>query len=109
MTGVTILNPDCSVVIVEGGPKSQRKFKRLMVNRIKWEEDTIEYEDVSTRRLKDLENSTKNYGFETLKADCSTLEILTKITFSGQLLSFGLGRRDTRSIFRYNDIQVMHN
>lgn len=50
MTGVTILNPDCSVVIVEGGPKSQRKFKRLMVNRIKWEEDTIEYEDVSTRR-----------------------------------------------------------
>ena len=48
MTGVTILNPDCSVVIVEGGPKSQRKFKRLMVNRIKWEEDTIEYEDVST-------------------------------------------------------------
>ena len=55
MTGVTILNPDCSVVIVEGGPKSQRKFKRLMVNRIKWEEDTIEYEDVSTRSLKNLD------------------------------------------------------
>ena len=72
MTGVTILNPDCSVVIVEGGPKSQRKFKRLMVNRIKWEEDTIEYEDVSTRSLMDLENSTKNYGCETLKAYSST-------------------------------------
>ena len=46
MTGITILNPDCSVVIVEGGPKSQRKFRRLMINRIKWSEDTIEYEDV---------------------------------------------------------------
>lgn len=45
MTGITILNPDCSVVIVEGGPKSQRKFRRLMINRIKWSEDTIEYED----------------------------------------------------------------
>ena len=54
MTGVTILNPDCSVVIVEGGPKSQRKFKRLMVNRIKWEEDTIEYEDVSNQSLDDF-------------------------------------------------------
>ena len=47
MTGVTILNPECSVVLVEGGPKSQRKFRRLMQNRIKWEEDTLEYEDVS--------------------------------------------------------------
>ena len=47
VTGVTILNPECSVVIVEGGPKSQRKFRRLMQNRIKWEEDTLEYEDVS--------------------------------------------------------------
>jgi len=103
MTGVTILNPDCSVVIVEGGPKSQRKFKRLMVNRIKWEEDTIEYEDVSEI------NSTENYDFEIFEAEGSTLKIHTKITFSGQLLSFGLGRRDTRSIFRYNDIQVMHN
>ena len=47
MSGVTILNPECSVVIVEGGPKAQRKFRRLMQNRIKWEEDTLEYEDVS--------------------------------------------------------------
>ena len=108
MTGVTILNPDCSVVLVEGGPKSQRKFKRLMVNRIKWEEDTIEYEDVSTRSLN--LDSTKNYGFETFKAQCSTLQNHSyKITISGQLLSCSLGRRDTRSIFRHNDIQVMHN
>ena len=103
MTGVTILNPDCSVVIVEGGPKSQRKFKRLMVNRIKWEEDTIEYEDVSKII------STENYGFEIFEAEGSTLENHNKLPFSGQLLSFGLGRRNTRSIFRYNDIQVMHN
>ena len=51
MSGVTILNPECSVVIVEGGPKAQRKFRRLMQNRIKWEEDTLEYEDVSFYRF----------------------------------------------------------
>ena len=42
MTGATILNRDCSMVVVEGGPKSQRKFKRLMMNRINWKEDTLE-------------------------------------------------------------------
>ena len=48
MTGAVVLNKDCSIVAVEGGPKSQRKFKRLMMHRIKWAEDTIEYEDVSS-------------------------------------------------------------
>ena len=30
------------LVIVEGGPKSQKKFKRLMMNRIKWDEGTAQ-------------------------------------------------------------------
>ena len=47
MTGAVILNKECSIVVAEGGPKSQRKFKRLLLNRIKWAEDTIEYDDVS--------------------------------------------------------------
>lgn len=51
MTGATVLNRDCSMVVVEGGPKSQRKFKRLMMNRINWKEDTLEYDDVSSDNL----------------------------------------------------------
>lgn len=47
MTGTVILNKECSILVAEGGPKSQRKFKRLLMNRIKWAEDTLEYEDVS--------------------------------------------------------------
>ncbi|XP_041356451.1 U4/U6 small nuclear ribonucleoprotein Prp3-like [Gigantopelta aegis] len=39
MTGFVVLYKDCNVVVVEGGPKQQRKFKRLMLNRIKWSED----------------------------------------------------------------------
>ncbi|XP_076809565.1 U4/U6 small nuclear ribonucleoprotein Prp3-like [Clavelina lepadiformis] len=39
MTGCTVLHPDINVVVVEGGPKAQRKFKRLMLVRIKWDED----------------------------------------------------------------------
>ncbi|KAL8614954.1 hypothetical protein ACOMHN_049105 [Nucella lapillus] len=38
MTGFVVLYRDCNVVVVEGGPKQQRKFKRLMLHRIKWNE-----------------------------------------------------------------------
>ncbi|XP_047114545.1 U4/U6 small nuclear ribonucleoprotein Prp3 [Schistocerca piceifrons] len=41
MTGCVVLFKDCNVVVVEGGAKQQKKYKRLMLNRIKWEEDTV--------------------------------------------------------------------
>uniref|UniRef100_A0A1B6G9V8 U4/U6 small nuclear ribonucleoprotein Prp3 n=1 Tax=Cuerna arida TaxID=1464854 RepID=A0A1B6G9V8_9HEMI len=41
MTGCVVMFKDCNVVVVEGGPKQQSKFKRLMMHRIKWEEDTL--------------------------------------------------------------------
>uniref|UniRef100_A0A8D0G4A5 U4/U6 small nuclear ribonucleoprotein Prp3 n=1 Tax=Sphenodon punctatus TaxID=8508 RepID=A0A8D0G4A5_SPHPU len=40
LTGVVILHKDVNVVVVEGGPKAQKKFKRLMLHRIKWDEQT---------------------------------------------------------------------
>lgn len=41
MTGCAVLFKDVNVVIVEGGPKQQKKYKRLMLNRIRWEEDLV--------------------------------------------------------------------
>ena len=38
-TGLMLLAKDNNIVIVEGGPKGLRKFKRLMMVRIKWNED----------------------------------------------------------------------
>uniref|UniRef100_A0A1Q3EWJ2 Putative u4/u6 small nuclear ribonucleoprotein n=1 Tax=Culex tarsalis TaxID=7177 RepID=A0A1Q3EWJ2_CULTA len=45
MTGVCILFRDCCVVVVEGGPKQQKKYRRLMLHRIKWEEDLVKNAD----------------------------------------------------------------
>ncbi|XP_022908183.1 U4/U6 small nuclear ribonucleoprotein Prp3 [Onthophagus taurus] len=45
MTGCVLMYPDCCVVVVEGGPKQQKKYKRLMLHRIKWEEDTVKDPD----------------------------------------------------------------
>lgn len=45
MTGVVVLIRDFCVVVVEGGPKQQKKYKRLMQTRIKWEEDMVKNAD----------------------------------------------------------------
>uniref|UniRef100_A0A182JR22 Uncharacterized protein n=1 Tax=Anopheles christyi TaxID=43041 RepID=A0A182JR22_9DIPT len=45
LTGACVLFRDCSVVVVEGGPKQQKKYRRLMLHRIKWEEDLVRNAD----------------------------------------------------------------
>ncbi|XP_058128595.1 U4/U6 small nuclear ribonucleoprotein Prp3 isoform X1 [Anopheles coustani] len=45
LTGVCVLFRDCCVVVVEGGPKQQKKYRRLMLHRIKWEEDLVKNAD----------------------------------------------------------------
>ncbi|CAL8071137.1 unnamed protein product [Calicophoron daubneyi] len=49
MTGLVALNPDCNVVVVEGGPRQQRKFERLMLHRIKWHEGKRATTSTTTR------------------------------------------------------------
>ncbi|XP_022644117.1 U4/U6 small nuclear ribonucleoprotein Prp3-like isoform X2 [Varroa jacobsoni] len=41
MTGCVLLFRNVNLVVVEGGPKQQAKFKKLMLNRIKWAEDQV--------------------------------------------------------------------
>ncbi len=38
---------DVNVVVVEGGPKAQKKYKQLMMNRIKWDEESYTDKDGS--------------------------------------------------------------
>lgn len=52
MTGIVLLYKTTNVVIVEGGPKQQRKFKRLMLNRIKWNESVLKKAAVADGKLK---------------------------------------------------------
>lgn len=49
MTGVLILYKDINVVVVEGGPKQQRKFKHLILDRIHWAEDPLVAHDGSDK------------------------------------------------------------
>ena len=42
LLGAALVLKTMNLVIVEGGPKAQKKFKRLMMHRIKWEEDEVD-------------------------------------------------------------------
>lgn len=41
LTGIVILHPEMNLVIVEGGTHSITAYKKLMLNRIKWSENTL--------------------------------------------------------------------
>uniref|UniRef100_A0A3Q3GP01 U4/U6 small nuclear ribonucleoprotein Prp3 n=1 Tax=Labrus bergylta TaxID=56723 RepID=A0A3Q3GP01_9LABR len=45
LTGTVVLHRDVNLVVVEGGPKSQKKFKKLMMHRIKWVEHNSKRDD----------------------------------------------------------------
>ncbi|KAL2084714.1 hypothetical protein ACEWY4_020232 [Coilia grayii] len=48
LTGTVVLHKDVNIVVVEGGPKSQKKFKRLMLHRIKWDEGNSKRDEVDS-------------------------------------------------------------
>ncbi|KAK5124425.1 hypothetical protein LTR85_001642 [Meristemomyces frigidus] len=41
LTGMVVLHPEMNLVIVEGGVHSIKAYKKLMLNRIKWAENTL--------------------------------------------------------------------
>lgn len=53
MTGIILLYKDINVIVVEGGPKQQKKFKRLMLNRINWSE----YDDCHDDKINDQQDA----------------------------------------------------
>jgi len=70
MTGTVLLYQDVNIVVVEGGPKQQKKYKQLMLRRIKWNED--KYTDKDGTELENKaelvwEGQTKQRNFGDMK------------------------------------------
>jgi U4/U6 small nuclear ribonucleoprotein PRP3 len=55
LTGITLLNPDFNLVVVEGAPKDVLRYKKLMMRRIQWTEAApIREQDEGVKELPDL-------------------------------------------------------
>jgi U4/U6 small nuclear ribonucleoprotein PRP3 len=53
LQGVTIFNPDLNLVIIEGGAFSVNKYKKLMLQRIKWQENGLPTETQAEKQASD--------------------------------------------------------
>uniref|UniRef100_A0AC34F7S9 U4/U6 small nuclear ribonucleoprotein Prp3 n=1 Tax=Panagrolaimus sp. ES5 TaxID=591445 RepID=A0AC34F7S9_9BILA len=67
MTGVMVIYKDINLIVVEGGPKQQKFYKNLMLNRIKWSEEIIGQEKKKKvvdddDEDDDDENAAKNFN-----------------------------------------------
>jgi len=70
MTGTVVLYQDVNIIVVEGGPKQQKKFRALILRRIKWSEDTYTDKDgTEHQNLAELvwEGQTKQRAFGDMK------------------------------------------
>jgi len=59
---------ECNVIVVEGGPKQQKKYRRLILHRIKWDEDMVKDKDgVPNKCVLVWEGTTKERTFQDFK------------------------------------------
>ena len=68
---------DCNVVVVEGGPKQLAKYERLMMHRIKWEEDIVkdnDGNDVENKCIQVWKGMTKQRHFGEMKFKVCPIE-----------------------------------
>ncbi|XP_050411583.1 U4/U6 small nuclear ribonucleoprotein Prp3 [Patella vulgata] len=92
MTGIVILYRDCNAIVIEGGPKQQRKFKRLMLHRIKWQDDKKRSKDNDDNDQEDEEDkvnkcvlvwegTTKSRNFSEIKFKACPTETFAREQF----------------------------
>ncbi|KAM7539693.1 hypothetical protein Aperf_G00000023470 [Anoplocephala perfoliata] len=87
MTGLVAMHSDCNVVVVEGGLKQQRRFKRLMLNRIKWLENkrgVVDAEAASSSTSSCTlvwEGTVKNRAFENMQVKLCPTELFARELF----------------------------
>ncbi|KAH0956150.1 hypothetical protein HN011_001978 [Eciton burchellii] len=84
LTGCVMLFRDCNVVVVEGGAKQLTKYKRLMMHRIKWEEDVVkdnDGNDVTNKCVLVWEGTTKQRHFGEIKFKVCPIEKMAREHF----------------------------
>ncbi|XP_051157626.1 U4/U6 small nuclear ribonucleoprotein Prp3 isoform X2 [Leptopilina boulardi] len=84
LTGCVMLFRDCNVVVVEGGAKQLSKYKRLMLHRIKWEEDIVkdtDGNDVPNKCVLVWEGTSKSRHFNDVKFKVCPIEKMAREHF----------------------------
>ncbi|KAK0086294.1 hypothetical protein PV325_001839 [Microctonus aethiopoides] len=84
LTGCVMLFRDCNVIVVEGGAKQLRHYHRLMMNRIKWEEDIVkdnDGNDVANKCILIWQGTSKQRHFNDIKFKVCPIEKMAREYF----------------------------
>jgi len=76
LTGCCINGPNFILVVVEGGPKGLKRYKKLMLRRIKW---NIEDEEGTNKEKSETEPIPENQEAEPNKSNHPPTETVTKM------------------------------
>jgi len=110
MTGVVILYRNVNVIVVEGGPKQQKKFKRLMLHRIRWSEEeaskdgTESSEKIENKCLLVWEGTSKSRAFSDFKFKLSPNESFARELFKNHEVEHYWDLAYSMSILDSNDL-----
>ncbi|KAF2772597.1 PRP3-domain-containing protein [Teratosphaeria nubilosa] len=90
LTGIVILHPEMNLIIVEGGAHSMAAYKKLMLNRIKWSENTLPLSNSNgpSTFIGANDGTSKGQGSEANKA----AQWLSPVDERGQLKDLGANR-----------------
>ncbi|KRZ95414.1 U4/U6 small nuclear ribonucleoprotein Prp3 [Trichinella sp. T8] len=109
MTGTVVLHKDINVIVVEGGPKQQRFFKRLMMHRIKWEDQQIpgtsKKQSPPNRCFLIWEGIVKKKAFGEIKFKMCPLEKLAREYFQKHGVEYYWDMAYSRAIMEQNDAE----
>lgn len=92
MTGIVVSVEDMNVVVVEGGPKQQRHYKKLMLNRINWGEELV---GQKKGVAKEEDEGQRNEC--TLVGSCKFLYIIEFFENAFNSSFLGLGRNNSKA------------
>jgi len=106
LTGSVLITKELVLVIAEGGPKSQKKFKRLMMHRIKWDEDTAQ-----GRRQDKIDKKKHEYNVEKQMNKCQLVWEGTAIekTFSDWKFHLFKTETEAQEFLRKSNIEHYWN
>uniref|UniRef100_A0A0K0FGG0 U4/U6 small nuclear ribonucleoprotein Prp3 (inferred by orthology to a human protein) n=1 Tax=Strongyloides venezuelensis TaxID=75913 RepID=A0A0K0FGG0_STRVS len=98
MTGIVIFTENFSIVVVEGGPKQQKYYKRLMLHRIKWNE-----EELGEAPSDDKNGSTSS---DVINNECNLIweGIVLKRNFTGMKSVFAENPKQARDLLEKHKV-----
>jgi len=90
LSGCVLLSPKFNVIVVEGGPKSIRRYKKLMLRRIKWNQPPEGQEEEKREEVNKEDNcylvwegvvlkpSFRNFRFEPAPTEAAARKVLAE-------------------------------